>query len=161
MKRSFLYLNVACYLAIGVFLAMTVATALESGYPWAVTCYNCMRCRRVCPLGFDPNGFVSAAIADDPHIYISATNVRLQLTEAFALDTSMLLRHVDGRVRTADQWDRLGLRRDTELTVERMQARHAARFCPLCGSCDKSCPIGLPVTKIIEDLRDDGTFNRP
>jgi L-lactate utilization protein LutB len=160
MKRSFLYLNVACYLSIAAFLAISLATALQSGYPWAVTCYNCMRCRRVCPLGFDPNGFISAAIVADARIYIPATNVRLQLAEAHALDTSMLLRHVDGRVRTADQWDRLGLGPDTELTVERMQARHAARFCPLCGSCDKSCPIGLPVTKIIEDLRDDGTFNR-
>ena len=160
MKKVTLYINVFCYLLIACFLAATLVTALQSGYPWAVNCYNCVLCRRVCPLGFDPYGFISAAITNDPDLYMPATNVRIRLQKAVETDPFMQLRLADGTVLTARQLVEQGGRPGDEVTVEKMKARHAARYCPLCGSCDKACPINLPVSKIIEDLRDDGLFNR-
>ena len=160
MKKIYRYINIACYLLIAGFLATTVVTAMRSGYPWTLSCYSCMLCRRICPLGLDPYGFVSAAIANDPGLYIPATNVRMRLGEACDLDTQMPLRRKDGAVETAEQMRSRGVGRDHEVTVHKMKVKDAARFCPLCGSCDKACPIKLPVINIIRDLQDDGRFSK-
>lgn len=160
MKKFFLYINIACYVLIAGFLATTIVTAMQSGYPWTLTCYNCMLCRRICPLGLDPYGFVSAAITNDPDLYIAATNVRMRLGEAYNLDPQMLLRRKDGRTETVRQMLCRGVMHDREITAYKMKVKDAARFCLLCGSCDKACPIKLPVISIVKDLQDDGKFNR-
>jgi len=159
MKKLFLHINVFCYLVIAGFLAVSVVTSLGSGYPWSIACYNCVLCRQTCPLGIDPYGFVTAAISNDPNLYIEATNVRLRLGEAVDLDPAIVL-SIGGSKVTAHQALAQGVSRNTEVTVFKMKVKHAAQYCPLCGNCEKPCPINLPIMDIIEDLRDDGTFNR-
>jgi len=159
MKKTFIRINVFCYVVIVGFLALAVVTSLSSGYPWSITCYNCVLCRQKCPLGIDPYGFVTAAISNDPGLYIEAKKLRLTLEEALDVDPEMILtigaRSVKARDAVID-----GLNPDTEVIVHKMKARDAAHYCPLCGNCEKDCPIDLPIMEIIEDLRDDGKFNR-
>ncbi|MBW2149681.1 MAG: hypothetical protein JRI22_22030 [Deltaproteobacteria bacterium] len=159
MNKIFLRINVFCYLVIAGFLGLSVITSLSSAYPWAITCYNCVLCRKTCPLGIDPYGFVTAAISNDPNLYVTATNIRVRLGEAVDLDPYMVL-NIKGLNVTATQALDQGLGRDTEVTVSEMKVKDAAKYCPLCGNCEKPCPINLPVMKIIEDLKDDGKFNR-
>ena len=158
MKKIFLRINTICYVAIAGFLAVAVVTSLSSGYPWAITCYNCLLCRQTCPLGIDPYGFVTAASANDPNLYIEATNIRLKLEEAVDIDNNMVL-SVGKTKLTTRQAVTQGIPADTEVTVFKMKVKDAARLCPLCGNCEKPCPIDLPIMEIIEDLRDDGAFN--
>lgn len=158
MKKVFLRINTVCYVAITGFLALAVWTSLSSGYPWAITCYNCVLCRQACPLGIDPYGFVTAAISNDPELYITADRIRLRLKEALDLDPDIVLK-IEGLEITAAQALARGLDHKTEVTVSKMKARDAAGYCPLCGNCRKPCPIDLPILEIIEDLKDDGQFN--
>jgi Fe-S oxidoreductase len=151
-------LNIVFYLVIAGFLASAVVASMRSGYPWSLACYNCILCRHTCPLGINPFGFVRAAVSNDPGLYIEASSIRLSLGEAVQLDPEMVLT-AEGLRCTAK--DALGKKKDPELEVMafNMKAKDAARLCPLCGNCEKPCPIGLPIMKIIEDLRDDGEFN--
>ena len=159
MKKVFLRVNIFCYLVIAAFLGLSVVTSLKSGYPWAITCYNCVLCRQACPLGIDPYGFVTAAISNDADLYVEASRLRLRLGEAFDLDPNMVL-NIKGSETTAGQALINGLDRDSEVLVARMKVKHAAKYCPLCGNCEKPCPIDLPLLEIIEDLQDDGEFNQ-
>ena len=140
------------------FLVVPVVTCLQSGYPWTLTCYNCLLCRQACPLGIDPHGFIMAAMTNDPALYINASNVRLRVGEAFDLDPQMALQ-IDGREVTAAEALEQNVARTKEVVTSKMKAKDAAKYCPLCGNCAKKCPINLPVLKIIEDLRDGGKFN--
>ena len=158
MKKIFVRINAACYVIVVCFLAIPVFTSFQSGYPWALTCYNCLLCRQACPFGIDPHGFISAAMTNDPNLYISATNIRLRVGEGFDIDPQMVLK-VGGIEITAAKALEHGVARTEEAVTSKMKARDAARFCPLCGNCTKKCPIKLPLLKIIEDLRDDGKFN--
>jgi L-lactate utilization protein LutB len=158
MKKLSLQINAPIYVLIIGFLAMPVITSLSSGYPWTIACYNCLLCRQSCPFGIDPHGFISAAMTNDPALYIGAANIRIRVGEALDLDPQMVLR-VDGREITAADAVSQGVERNREVRTSRMKARDAARYCPLCGNCEKKCPINLPSLKIIEDLRDDGQFN--
>ncbi len=159
MKKIFLRINVMCYLIIVCFLALSVVTSMSSGYPWAITCYNCSLCRQACPLGIDVQGIVTAAISNDPHLSITANRIRLRLGEAMQIDPEMMLQSGRSAVR-AGRLLADGTPPETEFTVSMMKAKDAAGFCPLCGNCEKPCPISLPVMKIIEDLRKDGRFKR-
>ncbi|CCK79458.1 MULTISPECIES: hypothetical protein [Desulfobacula] len=158
MKKKFLYINVFCYLCIAAFLAATIGTSLKSGYPWAMTCYNCVLGRQICPLGIDPYGFISAAITNDPEIYVSATNIRMKLGKALDIDPNMTLILPDKSLVTAQTLSLTQKDLDYEVTTHKIKVKDAATFCPLCGNCDRVCPINLPVLKIIEDLKDDGKF---
>jgi ferredoxin len=37
--------------------------------------------------------------------------------------------------------------------------RDAVRLCVGCGLCERSCPLELPITRVIDDLKDDGGFD--
>ena len=52
----------------------------------------------------------------------------------------------------------LGLSAETEIRVHKMKAKDAAKYDLLCGNCQKTCPINLPIEDIIRDLREDGSF---
>ncbi|SDT84267.1 hypothetical protein [Desulfobacula phenolica] len=158
MKKKFIHINVFCYLCIAAFLAITITTSIKSGYPWATTCYNCVLGRQICPLGIDPYGFISAAITNDPEIYVDATNIRMRLGNAIDIDPEMILRLPDKSLITAKQLALIKKDMDYEVTTCRIKVKDAATFCPLCGNCDRVCPINLPVLKIIKDLKDDGKF---
>jgi len=151
-------INLFCYLVIAVFLAGSVAASLTSGYPWSIACYNCILCKHTCPIGIDPYGFVKAAISNEPDLYIEASSIRLRLGEAAELDPRLSLK-VDESEMTVQTALAKGISPDSEVTVLRMRAKDAAKFCPLCGNCEKPCPVALPIMKIIEDLKDDGKFN--
>ncbi len=151
-------INLFCYLVIALFLAGSVVASLTSGYPWSIACYNCILCKHTCPIGIDPYGFVKAAISNAPALYIEASSIRLRLGEAVDLDPHLYLK-IEGSEVTAQAALERKIAPDSEVMVSRMKAKDAAKFCPLCGNCEKPCPITLPIMKIVEDLRDDGEFN--
>ncbi|MDR2818989.1 MAG: 4Fe-4S dicluster domain-containing protein [Desulfovibrio sp.] len=151
MKRVFFLVNIGCYLVILAYVGIVAASAVASGYPWTITCYNCGLCRQSCPIGLDPYGFIAAATANDRTTMMQAVNVKLLPHEAALLDRNMPLvnsagQRVDINNLTPEQ------ARD-EVFVSRMQARYAASFCILCGNCERICPIKLPIMTIIKDYR--------
>jgi len=152
MKRKVLsWINIGCYLAIMFYLVFITASALASGYPWAISCYNCGLCRQSCPIGLDPYGFIAAAVANDQSALVQAVNVKLLPRRARMLDASMPVVTAEGR--RVDLGAVPPARSEKEIYVLRMQARYAAAYCILCGNCDRICPIKLPVTTIIKDYR--------
>jgi len=159
MKKNLLKVNTCCYLIIAAYLLITVSNAVRSGFPWAMTCYSCLLCRQSCPLGIDPHGFISAANTDDPNLYVTASNIRIHLNQAIEIDPDMQVRFRNQPVVKAKTALAQGIEPEAEVTVLKMHAKDAASFCPLCGNCNKACPITLPLMKIIEDLKDDGEFN--
>ena len=153
MKKGFARLNVACYVVILLYVCFVGISAVRSGYPWVVTCYNCGLCRQSCPLGLDPYGFVAAAMADDPGAYMQAVNVKLLPHEARMLDPDMPVATADGRRMKAGALAKGSQAADEEVYVLKMRASLAAKYCILCGNCEKVCPIRLPVLDVIKDLR--------
>jgi len=156
IRKMLSWLNTGCYLVILLYLGFIAASALASGYPWAITCYNCGLCRQSCPIGLDPHGFITAAMTNDKTILMQAVNVKLLPHEARMLDSSMPLVTKEGKRVDLENID--PAQAEDEVFVVRMQARYAAAFCILCGNCDRICPIKLPVTTIIRDLRNGKLF---
>lgn len=155
-----LRLNIVCYLILGGFLTLFLVLSFSSGYPWSAICYNCASCSRTCVLGINPNGFVMAAMSDNPDLPITVLNIRLRLEEAARRDPEMILVLPGGTRTTAGEAIAAGTARDLEVTTIKMKARDVAQYCLLCGNCEKDCSVNLPIMTIIEDLRDDGKFNR-
>ncbi|MDD5205219.1 MAG: 4Fe-4S dicluster domain-containing protein, partial [Desulfobacterales bacterium] len=124
----------------------------------SIACYNCILCKQTCPIGINPYGFLRAAMSDNPDLMIEANSIRLRLGEAFEVDPGMIVRN-QGWESTAREALERRTSPESEVIVSRMKAKDAAKYCPLCGNCEKPCPVKLPIMKIIEDLRDDGEFN--
>lgn len=157
MKRVFFYFNVGSSCAAILFLGFFPINALLSGYPWTITCYNCNICRLACPAGIDPYGFVTAALINDPDHYVSTTRIRLTLAQAEALDLEMPI-SLNGAKMKAQEARARGIPDDTEVTIVAIKAKHAARYCFLCGNCSKQCPISLPIKDIAQELSERGGF---
>lgn len=158
MKRTLIIINSIGVIIILVYLALLYLNAFGSGYPWSVLCYNCKRCNPVCVLGIDPQGFIAAAYSSDPDVYIYATNIKMRLSDAARIDTAMEI-IVNGEKTTSAR--ALGEGRvdtDTEIVSYRMKAHDAAAFCLDCGSCERACPLSLPISVIARDLKNDGAF---
>ena len=47
---------------------------------------------------------------------------------------------------------------DTVVWARKLRVKDAAKFDPLEGQCDPMCPVDLPVTNAIRDLKEDGKF---
>jgi len=156
MKRFMAYLNIGCYLAIFLYVGFVAVSALASGYPWVVTCYNCGLCRQSCPIGLDPYGFIAAATANDRTTMMQAVNVKLLPHEAQLLDKTMILINAEGAV--VDPSNLTPEQMRDEAFVTRMQARYAAAYCILCGNCVRLCPIRLPIMDIIKDYKNAGAI---
>jgi len=157
MKRRLVFVNAA---AIGIVLGVLAAigvNALRAREPWTLSCYACKNCTATCPLGIDPQGFVTAALAGRGDVYVYATNIRVSAANALALDPKMIVSAGDRRMTAEEATQRLRLRGDAELMTYRMQARHAAGFCLRCGACEKSCVLKLPLLRAIERLREPAT----
>jgi len=99
-------------------------------------------------------------MADDPLLYICADNIRLRLNEAAETDPNMIVKLPCGTRLMAGEAVSKGVDPCSEVITEMIRAKDAAQFCLVCGACEKKCPISLPILEIIEDLRDDGRFNR-
>ncbi|MEN6438798.1 MAG: hypothetical protein ABFD97_09460 [Syntrophobacter sp.] len=154
MKWSPVKFNVAIMGILAVFLITIVANALASRQPWVLFCYKCKACDSSCILGIDPQGFVDAALAGDPRVYIYATNVRLRLSKAAAIDPNMVIVTDGGKVTARAALNELRIDPATEIVTYQVQARNAAQFCVRCGACERSCVLGLPLLRAINQLRD-------
>jgi hypothetical protein len=153
MKRSLMKFNVAIMGALLLFVLAMVANSLASRQPWVLCCYKCKACNSSCLLGIDPQGFVDAALSGDPRIYIYTTNVRLRLSKAAAIDPDMVVTAADKQVSARVALNDLHIAPETEIITYRVQARNAAEFCIRCGACERSCVLGLPLLRQINELR--------
>ncbi|MEN6436952.1 MAG: hypothetical protein ABFD97_00035 [Syntrophobacter sp.] len=153
MKRTLIKLNTTMMVVLVLFLLAIVANALASRQPWVLFCYKCKACNSSCILGIDPQGFVDAALAGDPHVYIYATNVKLQLSKAAAIDPDMIVTAAGKKVSARAALDELHISPATEVVTYQVQARHAAGFCFRCGACERACVLGLPLLREISQLR--------
>jgi L-lactate utilization protein LutB len=153
-------MNIICYLFLAGFLLLFPVLSIVSGYPWALNCYNCSSCSRSCVLGINPTGFISAATTNNPQLVMAVSNVRMKLGEAARLDPEMVIATSDGAQMTAEGAIAVGMLSDMEIMSVKMKAQDAARYCLLCGNCEKDCPVNLTLMNIIKDLKDDGKFNR-
>lgn len=137
---------------LAAFLVGIVANALASRQPWTLFCYKCKACNSSCILGIDPQGFVDATLAGDPRVYIYATNVRLKLSQAAAIDPNMVI-VTGGKTATAyAALHEMHRSPASEVTTYQVQARDAARFCIRCGACERYCVLGLPLLRAIVAL---------
>jgi len=138
-------------------LGALVFTGFMSGHPWALTCYQCKACNLNCPLGYDVSMYVAAAATNNPDLYMSAKNLQLTVEEAYETDRDMLV-EVDGEQMTAEEAYKI-FKPDRVIWARKLRVKDAAKFDPVDGFCDSMCPISLPITDAIRDLKSDGKFN--
>lgn len=158
MKRPLVIINTIGIVLIIGYLSYLGFNAFRSGYPWALLCYNCKSCNAACILGIDPQGFITAAYANDPDIYIYATNIRISLQEAYDRDPGMTMIADDDIITVREALTKRGIPPQTEIITYRMRARDAAKYCLDCGACDKACPIRLPISSIFNHLKKHDSF---
>lgn len=157
MKRLFFWINVGSYVSTFVFLGIFPLNAFLTGYPWAITCYNCNICRLACPVGIDPHGFITASLSNDPDFYISTSHLRLGLAQSAKIDPEMPISIDNVKLKASEAMAR-GIDGGTEVMVVAMKAKDVARFCFLCGNCSRVCPINLPIPDIADNLAGNGKF---
>ena len=181
MSGGWKVFNVGAFLTLGGFLGGLSVLSATSGHPSAMFCYECRRCATNCPFGWDPSGFLIAARANEPNVkMISRVNIEhynrvigsrepdrfLTIARLAEMDPLMKIRvrlkKADGTFEdpiTLRAKDALGVYTDNDLyQIEEMRAKDAAYLCPLCGHCEPTCPVDLPVRVYIRDLKDDATF---
>jgi len=152
------YINTVTAVFLATILMVMIVNAALTRHPWAITCYNCKACNSECPLGLDPSGYVTVALTANPDYMMYATKVRISLEEAYQVDPGMIINH-RGRLLTSQKaLTEAGLSPKTEVRVYKMRAKDAAKYDLLCGNCQKTCPINLPIEEIIRDLRKNGRF---
>lgn len=74
--------NCIAYLIISFFTIIGIFKSLKVRHPWALTCYQCLKCKRFCPINLDPSRFVLAARWDYPELTISYKNDYITVKEA-------------------------------------------------------------------------------
>ena len=159
MEKKFRQFNVGLFVIAAVVLGALVFTGFQSGHPWTLTCYQCKACSLKCPLGYDVSVYVAASATNNPDLYMSAKNLQLTLKEAYETDREMIV-EIDGEQMSADEaYNNKEFNQDTVVWARKLRVKDAAKFDPLCGFCDGMCPIKLPLTEVIRDLKSDGVFN--
>lgn len=160
LKRSRIArsINTVTAVFLATILMVMIANAALTRHPWAITCYNCKACNLTCPLGLDPSGYVTAALTANPDYMMYATKLRISLEEALQVDPGMIINHRGKQLSAQRALSELGLSPKTEVRVYKMRAKDAAQYDLLCGNCQKTCPINLPIEEIIRDLRKNGRF---
>lgn len=164
MEKRYRQFNVLMYVVMAVIFGSFVIFGTQSGHPWALTCYQCRACNINCPLGYDVASYVTAAATNNPDLYMRATKLQLSLEESYTTDQNMII-EIDGVRMTAKEAVEKDYAADSVVWVRMLRAKDAAKFDPLCANCESyvvenktitPCPINLPVTNVIRDLRDDG-----
>jgi ferredoxin len=156
MEPKYRRFNVALYLLATLILGSIVINAFYSGHLWALTCYQCKACSLKCPVGYDVSVYVAAASTDNPNLYMSASNLQLTLEEAYAADPNMIIELGNKTMTSREAYDEYS--NDTTVWARKLRVKDAAKFDPLDGSCDTMCPVRLPITNAIRDLKEDGRF---
>ncbi len=64
----------------------------------------------------------------------------------------------DENIMTIKESQEKGLKYGDVIEMYEMRAKDAAYFCPMCGNCEPPCPVRLPITKYIIDLKPDGVY---
>jgi ferredoxin len=97
-------------------------------------------------------------IFDDPelfHLYYNGTDMEVS-AEFKEFDKSDPLQIKDAREELAKYLDE---GREAEFTdVYEMQAKDSAFYDPLCARCEPACPVALPITKFIRDVKADKKY---
>jgi len=156
MDKKYRQINVLTFVGIALIMGTLVITAFQSGHPWSLTCYQCRACNLKCPLGYDVARFVSAAYSNDPDLYMDAQNLQLRLDAAYETDPNMVV-EIEGNTMTAEEAHKK-YPGNMIVYVRKLRVKDAAKFDPLDGACETTCPIDLPITNIIRDLKEDGVF---
>lgn len=164
MDKGYRQFNVLVYVTMAMILGSFIIFGTQSGHPWALTCYQCRACNINCPLGYDVASYVAAAATNNPNLYMRATKLQLTLKESYITDKNMII-EVNGETMTAEEAVERGHPLDKVVWVRMLRAKDAAKFDPLCANCESyvvenktitPCPINLPITNVIRDLKDDG-----
>ena len=166
MEKKYRQFNVVMYILMAAILGLFIVFGTQSGHPWALTCYQCRACNINCPLGYDVASYIAAASTNNPNLYMDASNLQLSLRESFNTDKNMIIEIDSTRMTAKDAVDS-GYDLDTLVWARTLRAKDAAKFDPVCGNCESimkdnksssPCPINLPITNVIRDLKDDGEF---
>lgn len=156
MEPKYRRFNVALFLLATLVLGSIVINSFTSGHLWALTCYQCKACNLKCPLGYDVSIYLAAAVTNNPDLYMSASNLQLTLEEAYMTDPEMIVEVDNKKMTSGDAYKKYS--NDTRVWVRKLKAKDAAKFDPLEGACDPMCPVVLPITSVIRDLKEDGKF---
>ncbi len=146
-------INIFLITIIIVYLGFIGVRAFQSGYPFALICYNCKACDSVCVLGIDPQGFMAASVSNDPNIYIYVTNFRIHAGEAEKMDPDMIIQWNGENISVSSALSRGLVNIDTEVMTFKMRAKDAAAICIECAACERVCPVKLPILDVIRGLK--------
>ena len=180
MEGGWRLLNVGAFLTLGGFLAGLPLLSMSSGHPEAIWCYECRACASTCPWRFDPSGFEVAARTnnpdrrmlfqapldpDNPNNYnnVVAKGSEKEITLKTLIKRDPLIKvkvEVNGEesIMTVEETQRYYPDDIKLVSTYEMRAKDAAFYCPLCAKCEPPCPVGLPITEIIRDLKNNSVF---
>ncbi len=179
MEGTWKLVNVGAFLALGAHLGALVVTSSASGHADSLTCYECRACASPCPWKIDPSGYLVAARVNNPDRRMLAQyNVErynkligsrepdrfMDLDTLYERDKYMkVVIELDGEKQDAMQIRKAVEYRDEGrnvnlLNIYEMRAKDAAFYDPLCTKCEPNCPVALPITKFIRDIKADGEY---
>lgn len=179
MEGTWKLVNVGAFLALGAHLGALAVTSSASGHGDSLTCYECRACASPCPWKVDPSGYLVAARVNNPNRRMLAQyNVEryneligsrepdryMDLDTLYQRDKYMkVVIELDGEKQSAMQIRNAVEYRDEGrdvmlINIYEMRAKDAAFYDPLCTKCEPACPVDLPVTKFIRDVKADGEY---
>lgn len=176
MTGTWKVLNVGAFLTLGGFLGSLPIMSAASGHTEAIWCYECRACASTCPWGFDPAGYYIAARTNNPdrrmlaQIPVKKYNEIIGGREPERKITLNKLNEMDKfikvKVLNAGEEENITVKEaldrnftDNQLReIYEMRAKDAAYFDPLCSKCMPPCPVNLPITTPIMDLKGEGEF---
>lgn len=178
MTGTWKVLNVGAFLTLGGFLGSLPIMASASGRTESLFCYECRACASPCPWRFDPAGYYIAARTNNPNrrmlaqIPVKKYNEKnmpggrekerkITLQKLYDMDKSMKVKVLNGDKEeniTVEEAVERNFTDNELIEIYEMRAKDAAFFDPLCAKCLPLCPVNLPITDVIMDLKAEGKF---